>query len=360
MNFSRHPNNPILRPNRANDEAAIYNPGAFQLDGTIFLVPRVRRASTRESHLTLAWSNDGYSFERLLHPVMFGTESYETPIPSRSRETGGIEDCRATLIDDRLYLTYTGYNRACHICLAWIELDLFRRLWRKSKTQATGLSHEWNSAWHRTGPVFPEMLEQDCGFTRNGCLFVHNGLYFLFYRRDYGDISLAVSLRPEGPWRDTARSIARSFSWERERIGISSPPVLLEDGSHLFLYHGVEERAPVPGADHSRTYHLGAFIARFSDSPPGLLTVLKMPRPILSPQEDYELDSDGWLYNEQVKVAAVFSCGMAGLGPGKEGLFVPYGTGDYQICAGILSGPPSLSNVSSSTTHRFTFRQPGE
>ena len=86
----RSAESPVLVPRAEHDEAAVYNPGAMVIEGTLFLLPRIRRLSTRESALGLAWSEDGASYERLSHPIMMGSQPYERPIPSRPRETGGV------------------------------------------------------------------------------------------------------------------------------------------------------------------------------------------------------------------------------------------------------------------------------
>ena len=328
--FVRHPDNPVLKPDPQLDEAAVYNPGAFELDGTVFLIPRVRRASTRESHFTLAWSGGGGSFARLPYPVMFGSAPYEKPALSRPRETGGVEDCRVTLMDGRVYLAYTAYSRACHTCIAWMGQDEFTGLWLKSRLSSVDRRDEWDAAWTRLGPAFPEMTAGP-DFSRNGCLFKQGGRYFLFYRRSYGGIRLAWARRPCGPWRDTGDVIGRDFPWEQDRVGICSPPALLESGDLLFLYHGVE-KGPA-GSDYQRTYHLGLFTARMSADRPGLELVTKAPVPVLSPAEPYELPEGGWLRTGGVRVAAVFSCGMVRM---KSGFLVPYGAADHSVCAGTL------------------------
>ena len=102
----------ILGPDNISGEDGIYNPGVFGLDGTVFLIPRVRDRRTRESWFTLAWSEDGYAYERLSYPIMFDSVSYEHPVMSRERETGGVEDCRITVTDGTIYLTirFAGFS----------------------------------------------------------------------------------------------------------------------------------------------------------------------------------------------------------------------------------------------------------
>ena len=334
LNIRRRGHEPVLTPRAELDEAAVYNPGVCVLDGTLFLIPRVRLASTRESCFGLAWSTDGQTFRRLDHAIMVGSAPYERPLPDRPRETGGVEDCRVTVLGGRLYLVYTAYNRRCHLALAQMEVETFLELWRQSiRGGSHDLSARWDRAWTRLGPLFPEMLHTPDGFSRNGCLFTHGGRYYLFCRKGYGDMELTWAERPAGPFLPTPTRLGPQLSWEQDRVGICSPPLLMEQGELLFLYHGVEPAPPSGELDHQRTYHLGALTARFSRSQEHTLEVTRQPRPVLSPEGPWEVSPSRWLYNNEVKVAAVFACGMARF---NDEILVPYGAGDHHICLGIL------------------------
>ncbi len=334
----------ILGPDNISGEDGIYNPGVFGLDGTVFLIPRVRDRRTRESWFTLAWSEDGYAYERLSYPIMFDSVSYEHPVMSRERETGGVEDCRITVTDGTIYLVYTGYGRTCQICLARMEVTRFMELWNHSREIGDDLRDCWNRAWKRLGPVFPDVAATGENFTRNGCIFPHDNVWYLVYRQGYGDVWLARAEGPEGPWCPVQLLVSREHSWEENRIGISSPPVPLGNDRFLFLYHGVENAPPYHHLDYHRTYHIGAFVAtfpakgsrrtgalpaEFSGRKGGGVQVKKMKTPLLSPREYYEIKAGHWLYNDTVKVAAVFCCGMVVRG---TDLLIPYAAGDHHIC----------------------------
>ncbi len=333
MIIRRHAGNPVLAPRPGLDEAAVYNPGALVLEDTLFLLPRVRRASTRESCFGLAWSEDGETFQRLDHAVMIGSATYEQPLLDRHRETGGVEDCRVTVLGGRLYLVYTAYNRRCHLALAQMEVARFLELWRESRRTGRDLSDSWDRAWTRSGLLFPEMVYERGAFSRNGCLFSHRGHYYLWCRRGYGDMELWWAERPEGPYEPSPTRVERKRHWEQDRVGICTPPLELDGGELLFLYHGVEPGPPGAGCDHQRTYHLGAFQARWSATEEHALEVIRLPRPVLSPEEPHEVSPGPWLYNDEVKVAAVFACGMVRFG---DKILVPYGAGDHHICMGTL------------------------
>jgi predicted GH43/DUF377 family glycosyl hydrolase len=344
--FTRDPHNPVLVPRAGLDEAAVFNPGAVVLGGTLFLLPRVRRLSTRESFFGLAWAaRPGDPFQRLDHPIMVGSAPYERPMLGRPRETGGVEDCRITVIGRRLFLVYTAFHQRCHLALASIEIERFLSLWRRSREQqGLDLSAAWDRSWTRLGPLFPEMLDSDDDFTRNGCLFFHRDAgYCLLYRRRLGEIELARSDRPQGPYRPTGAIVPRDLPWESDRIGISTTPLELDSHRLLFLYHGVQGGPAASWRDHQRIYHLGALTARLrcDDEPEVTLEVTKLSRPVLSPELEYEVDVSDWLANDAIRVAAVFACGMVRWG---GQVLVPYGAGDHQVCLGTLDPGPLSSD----------------
>jgi len=333
MHLSRHPHNPVLTPDASLGEAAIYNPGVFRVERTVFLVPRVRSLETRESTFTLAWTRDGSTFERLPFPIMRGTAPYEAPIPDRERESGGVEDCRVTVHDGRIHLVYTAYNERCHLAVAWMDLERFLALWRECRGSSRDRSSDWDRAWIRCGPVFPRMLSEEGRFTRNGSLFVHRGRWYLWFRQDYGPIRLATASTATGPWEITPLSIDADLPWENDRIGISSPAIALDRDRYLFLYHGVAEGPPSPALQHQRTYHLGMLTVEFGRASGRIERIVKLPDPILSPATDHELAPGPWLYDDQLKVAAVFACGAV---VHRSKLLVPYGAGDHHICVGTM------------------------
>ena len=103
MKFEKYPNNPILKPNPANqwEELCVLNPAVIKGDdGRFYML--YRAAGNDKQHyiyIGLAVSDDGINFIRqsdkpLIAPDVNGADG------------GGIEDPRLVKIDDYYFLTY--------------------------------------------------------------------------------------------------------------------------------------------------------------------------------------------------------------------------------------------------------------
>lgn len=125
--FTPYAGNPVLRPQGDSWESAnVYNAAAVVVDGRVALLYRAHAADL-VSHVGLAWSDDGFTFERLPEPVLSPSEPYETH---------GCEDPRIAFIDGTFYLTYTGWDlHSAQLCLA-TSTDLL--------------------TWRKHGPLFPD------------------------------------------------------------------------------------------------------------------------------------------------------------------------------------------------------------
>src|SRR6185436_12210193 len=106
--FSRHPNNPILKPDDLPYAAnSVFNAAAAMVDGETLLLLRVedRRGF---SHLTAARSADGIRGWRVdPEPTLLASPQ------THPEEAWGIEDPRITWVEDRKewIVAYTAYSR---------------------------------------------------------------------------------------------------------------------------------------------------------------------------------------------------------------------------------------------------------
>lgn len=332
MPMKRFKSNPILTPIASHPWEAklVYNSAAFRIEGSIYLLYRAL-GSDHVSRLGLAWTQDGTHFEnRLPHPVFEPRAGYELPSEetrkSRDREKGGCEDPRATIIGDTLYITYTAYGELCQIALASIKVSKFKALVNSSATRQV-----WNQAWTRHGLVFPQLPTQGI-FSRNACVFpVRDDVYGLVYRVGKEAMGITYSSSPFGPWPMGEALLHPEEPWERERMGICTPPIETPHGQ-LFFYHGVE-----PTPQEGRTYRLGCFFTRFSQDKNGKIThsISRTDQPILSPERGYERRST-WL--EPLNVYAVFSCGAVpavnkSVCEQDDKIIIYYSGGDSRLCA---------------------------
>jgi len=328
----RFKSNPILTPIASHPWEAklVYNSAAFKIETRTYLLYRALGAD-HISRLGLAWAQDGTRFEnRLPHPVFEPRVGYELPSEetraSRNREKGGCEDPRATIIGDTLYITYTAYGELCQIALASMAVAKFKALVNSPATRQA-----WNQAWTRHGLAFPQLPAQGV-FSRNACVFsVRDNVYGLIYRFGKEAMEITYSSSPLGPWPRGETLMQPKQPWERERMGICTPPIETPHGQ-LFVYHGVES-TPQEG----RTYRLGCFFARFSQDQNGKIShsISRASQPILSPEREYERKS-AWL--EPLNVYAVFSCGAVPAANNSvceddDEIIIYYSGGDSRLCA---------------------------
>jgi len=319
-------NQSILTPGPG--EIGIYNAAVFKLNQTIFLIPRVLRED-HVSEFTLAFSQDNKNFSRFSYPIMFPGAKYEIPSKAtlrNSRERGGIEDPRAMIIENRIYLTYTAYRDKCHIAMASIKVETFQRLFKESQQSGKNLSRSWNKAFKRHGLVFPEEKNS----SRNACLTqLNKNLVALIYRTGYNNTYISLAQKPTGPFRDLGQEfLAKDFDWEQDRVGISSPAVKLGN-QYFYLYHGAEKKEQ---CGCHKFYHLGGLLVNFQKKG-NILDIVsyKFRKPLISPGKR-DVIKNGWLW--PVKVAAIFSCGAVKITSNK--ILTVYSVADHHLCAKII------------------------
>ncbi|MCK4260157.1 MAG: hypothetical protein KAX49_14360 [Halanaerobiales bacterium] len=319
--------NPIIKPNPENgwETELVYNAAAMKLGNWVFVIYRAM-GDDHVARFGLAYSENGIDFDRFDFPIMQPKEYYELPHEttlSRERERGGIEDPRAIVIDDTIYLYYTSFHKKCHISMASMKVENFLKLFHLGNEKKYAVS--WNDAWERHGLAFPDQFNDADVFSRNAVLHkLKDDLFMLLYRVDKGNINYSFATTPTGPWKHEDNSfISKDYPWESERIGISTPAVEItyDDKTYdLFLYHGVESGEE--GVE--RIYKVGAFLLD-TNLENNELVVSKLQNPIMRPAESYELDSK-WLSPCGVK--AVFPCGTVKMG---NEIYIYYGAGDQVI-----------------------------
>jgi predicted GH43/DUF377 family glycosyl hydrolase len=212
--------------------------------------------------------------------------------------TGGCEDPRATIIDDRVYMTYVAYNGWDHprVALTSIALTDFlaqRFFWEKPVViSAPGIVD-------KSACIFPEKI---------------NGKYVILHRVfpdiliDYvDDLNFDGTKFLTGMAKISPRS---SEWWDSRKIGAGAPP-LKTDAGWLLIYQAVDDK------DASQ-YKIGAMLLDLNDPSKVLF---RSAMPILEPKEKYE--------NFGFKAGVVYPCGAVI----KDGmLLVYYGGADSFVC----------------------------
>lgn len=307
--FEKYSENPIMKPNKENkfEEAHLYNPSAIVLDEKVFLLYRAQNEDL-ESSVGLAWSEDGYHFTRLDHPIIHATESYE--------HEGGTEDPRIVRKDGKFYVTYTGYDgTTARLCLATSD-DL--------------------KDWKKHGPIVPNHYEifRDensipgvrLNSSKSGAIFTEkdsNGTYNMIFGDSYLHLAKSKDLIN---W-ETDPSLPPWASgihlWENMLIE-SGPAPIKADGpgnKYIFIYNTATLGN---GKFPKKQYSTGQMLIDYDNIEQGPLA--RLENPILEVTEENE--KTGLVDN------VVFSEGLVQF---KGKWFLYFGQGDSDL--GVATAP---------------------
>ncbi len=296
---------PLLEPRPEHDWEMRYvlNAAAVRLDGSIYILYRAF-GEEEISRIGLAWTKDGIHIDgRLDHPIF---------APANETEKNGCEDPRVVVLDGRLWMMYTAYNKPmAQIALASIAVEDF-------------LKGRFDR-WQRHGLAFPGLLNKD------GVLYpgLFDGRFAVYHRIDpnmwitYMD-ELVCPFPREG--QQIIAGPRTGMMWDGVKIGAGAQPIKTTHG-WLNIYHGV---------DYERSYRLGVLFTALEDP---AKVLYRSPNPILEPETGYELgDTEGrisWVPH------VVFTCGAVPaeakevVGPDDE-ILVYYGAADTVI--GVAKG----------------------
>jgi predicted GH43/DUF377 family glycosyl hydrolase len=314
--------NPILSPASHNTWEAFctFNPAAVYANDQVHLLYRAQ-GHDYVSQIGYASSSDGVTIEtRLEQPAYRPSQPFEgfsqplgdpdNPFVSGGG-CGGCEDPRATIIDDRVYMTYVAYNGWDHprVAMTSIDLDDFlaqRFLWEK-----------------------PVLISQPGVVDKSACIFPEkvNGKYVIMHRVfpdiliDYVDsLDFTGEQFLEGHTKISPRS--REW-WDSRKIGAGAPPLKTKEG-WLLIYQAVDDK-------DASEYKIGAMLLDLNDPSKVLY---RCSQPILEPREVYE--------NNGFKAGVVYPCGAV---IKDDTLFVYYGGADSYVCVATANVPEFLNQL---------------
>lgn len=252
--FTPFEGNPILEPRGETWESrSVYNPAAVVVGEQVALLYRAH-ADDIVSHVGLAWSDDGYDFQREPEPVLSPSEDYDRY---------GVEDPRVTEVDGTYYLTYSGWDRTrALLCLA-TSSDL--------------------RTWTKHGPLFPEFdTFQPQGGPVAGPWSKAGGIlrdkvgdhYLMFFGE--GSIWAATSTdllhwTPTGPDSAAPLMAPRPGTFSDYLVEVGPPPLLTDEGLILLVHN-----AAVRHADGSVWYTAGQVLVH-PDRPDEVFAELRHP-----------------------------------------------------------------------------------
>ena len=295
--LERYPGNPILSPIGEHywESKYVLNAAAVRIRDRVYLLYRAF-GDDEVSRIGLAIT-DGYRvLERLPEPVF---------TPHDDKDKKGVEDPRAVIIEDKIYMLYTAYDGSiAQISAASITVDDF-------------LNRRWDR-WERMGFAFRDIWDKDA------VLFPEkiDGRYVIYHRIE-PSIWVSHLDKLEFPAPKEKHSIIlgprSGRMWDSLKIGAGSQPIKTKYG-WLLIYHGV---------DRDRVYRLGVILTDLNN-PERLL--YRSPNPVLSPETACEIgDEHCWVPR------VVFTCGAVpvedkpALDAGDE-ILVYYGAADTYIC----------------------------
>jgi predicted GH43/DUF377 family glycosyl hydrolase len=328
LKLDRIANNPIIKPNNKNAWEAFntFNPTAVYAGGKVHILYRAQ-GFDYVSVVGYASSRDGIHIDKQFdEPAYFPKEPFEYTGSVKPENIshfymsgggfGGIEDPRATIIGDRVYMVYVAFDGVSppRIALTSIALDDL-------------LNHRW--MWERAVLISPPGIVD-----KSAVIFPEkvNGKYVIMHRVfpdilvDYVD-----DLNFDGTsWLEGKYHIPpRPKMWDSRKIGAGAPPIKTKDGWLLIYYATCDQE----GASR---YLIGAMLLDLND-PTKVLHRSKLP--ILKPMEDYE--------NVGFKAGVVYPCGAVVIG---ETLFVYYGGADSYVCVATANLQTFLKQLQFSET----------
>ncbi len=279
MNVIRFKLNPILTKDNVPFKVnSIFNAGAVKFNGKYILVCRVEMPNGRSSFV-LAESSDGYSFK--VHDKLFLTPEDHSEFYEYVE--WGIEDPRITQLEDKFFLTYTGYSEYMPLVIL-AETKDFK-----------------NVKIH--GPI-SEPSNKDCSLFPEKI----NDKYWKIDRpsaENRKDIWIASSpdLIHWGNYKILMQP--EPGTWENDKIGSSSDPIKTDKG-WLMLYHGVR------GFGITSLYKLGVVLLDLNEP---WKVIGRSKEPILAPEMDYERVGDvnnvvfanGWIAESDGSVKIYYS-----------------------------------------------------
>ncbi|NWF90614.1 MAG: glycoside hydrolase family 130 protein [Ignavibacteriaceae bacterium] len=286
MAIHRYKNNPIIvKENVPFNVNSVFNPGVTKYRDEYLLLCRVEMPNGRSS-LVLARSKDGYNFKVDALPVL----TPEMHQNCYDYVKWGIEDVRITLIENKYYLTYTGYSKYMPLVILTETEDFSNFIIHGPISEPS----------NKNCALFPEKI---------------NGFYWKIDRpsaESRKDIWLSQS--PDLLHWGKYKFLAEPFqgSWEQDKIGSSSPPIKTDEG-WLMLYHGVR------GFGLGSIYKIGVLLLDLNE--PWKIKG-RTKAPILQPEMEYERVGD--------VMNVVFSCGWIKEDNGDVKIY--YSGADTNIC----------------------------
>ncbi|HIA92094.1 TPA: hypothetical protein EYO12_03195 [Candidatus Saccharibacteria bacterium] len=320
--LERHHKNPLLSPEGGEhwESSGVFNPSVVHHEGKVHILYRAVDPYG-VSHVGYASTTDGSEIDyRHNEPCYWPRAWFEAGRGKRPYKEwnkafgsgggwGGCEDPKATLMDDKVYMTYVAHDGSPYLrlCITSIDIDDF-------------VNHRWDKwAWPKviSNPQFGPHVNPPFGVRviKSGIILPEkiNDKYVIFFKEPphvgihYIDDIERLGIDEELEAHDFIYT--RPGHWDSQKLSMGSTPILVNEG-WLVIYHAVDKR-------EGHKYKIGAMLLDKND-PSKVLR--RTNTPILEPDADYE---NNW------KPGVAYPSGAAIIG---DQLHVYYGGGDRHVC----------------------------
>ena len=327
--LGRTDHNPIIvpRPGSLWEEFCTFNPAAVYAGNKVHILYRAQ-GYNYVSVVGYASSTDGIHIdERHDEPIYIPREPFEYRGPGKPSHIshfytsgggyGGIEDPRATVVGDRVFMVYVAYDgvsppRCAMTSIALSDFLAHRWLWEKPVLISPP------GVIDKSAVIFPEKIK---------------GKYVVMHRifpNILIDFEDDLDFDGQNRWLKGKYKITpRANAWDSRKIGAGAPPLKTKDGWLLIYYATCDQE----GASR---YLVGAMLLDLEDP---TKVICRSRQPILSPEAKYE--------NEGFKAGVVYPCGAVIIG---ETLFVYYGGADSYVCVATANLDQFLSELKQQQT----------
>lgn len=322
----------VLRPDPAQpwEQGGVLNPAAVARDGISYVFYRAV-AVTPANYSRILIATCRLEADGRITTARLGRAALEPQAPYEvwaDGQGGGVEDPRITPLEDRYFMTYTGYGTVDGVTMPRIALaesgDLFH--WERRglahfsplTLDVAGQSMTWDmqAVPNKDAILFPERIGRRYAMLHRPMFPAGHGVPQSIWLSWSNDLQ---------HWTDHQLVLAPTLPWESLKVGGGTPPVRAPYGWVTF-YHGVEGRAD---DDPNRRYHAGVLVLDLAD--PARVRYQSV-QPVLSPEDP----------DETVGVVSnvVFPTGVIAQPGGR--LDVYYGMADQAIGLATTTFPAAL------------------
>jgi len=317
--LNKNRKNPIIEPrdNVSWEVNGTFNPAAIYLDKKVHLVYRAV-GEDNISAFGYAVSKDGINFpNRFKKPIYMPTQSFEFIKYKKQKPSfcypymsgggwGGCEDPRLSVIDDRIFMTYTAFNgkNAPGVAITSIKKnDFLNKKWNWDKAHLISEPDKIQKNWS----MFPEKIN-------NKYAIIHSISPKIsidyFDELDFEQITIKSNYSKDSD----------NLEWESYLRGVAAPPIKTDKGWILF-YHAMDRENP-------ELYKAGVMLLDLKDP---TKIIGRSKKPILEPCEFYENNG---------KFGVVYICGSV-LKNNK--IYIYYGGADKVGCLATVKLEDILS-----------------